>query len=255
MNKLLSFKILLLFLFCNLLNVQILAQEVPLLDKLLFVGNSYTSHNNLPSIIQKMLESQGYSSQIDNSTFGGARLSEHWRNGNGWSGWDIDTKDSIANNNYDSVVFQEQSLTTIEAPNSFLDNVKLFSDYTKAKGSKVYLYMTWARETGDEAQYQTITSMHTKAGELNNVSVVPVGIAWKEAISQRPDIELYHEDGSHPSAMGSYLAACVFYAYFTLKSPIGLPNEIKDVKLSIDDASFLQNIACEVVRKYNNITN
>jgi hypothetical protein len=41
--------------------------------------------------------------------------------------------------------------------------------------------------------------------------VVPVGRAWQAAIEKGSDLRLYVDDGSHPSATGSYLAACVFH--------------------------------------------
>jgi hypothetical protein len=73
--------------------------------------------------------------------------------------------------------------------------------------------------------------------------LAPVGIAWAEALRQRPDIELWQPDGVHPSAEGAYLDACVFYAVLYHRRPtssfLG--------GLHPDDAKFLQRIAARVL--------
>ncbi|MGB1248246.1 MAG: T9SS type A sorting domain-containing protein, partial [Chitinophagales bacterium] len=59
-----------------------------------------------------------------------------------------------------------------------------------------------------------------------------------------PAIDLYTNDGSHPSAAGSYLAACVFYSSMYRKSTIG-----NSYHFSLDAATALtlQTIASETV--------
>ena len=39
---------------------------------------------------------------------------------------------------------------------------------------------------------------------------------------KHPEIPIFTSDNKHPSAVGSYLAACVFYKILTGKSPLGL---------------------------------
>lgn len=51
--------------------------------------------------------------------------------------------------------------------------------------------------------------------------VAPVGLAWQSILKLDWGTELYHQDGSHPSAAGTYLAACVFYATLTGMNPEG----------------------------------
>jgi hypothetical protein len=45
--------------------------------------------------------------------------------------------------------------------------------------------------------------------------VAPVGLAWAQALQREPGLELWAGDGKHPSKLGSYLTACVFYASLT----------------------------------------
>ena len=42
--------------------------------------------------------------------------------------------------------------------------------------------------------------------------LIPVGVAWERCLGERGCPPLFDADGSHPSAAGSFLAACVFAA-------------------------------------------
>ena len=45
----------------------------------------------------------------------------------------------------------------------------------------------------------------------NNARCAPVGMAWQRVRAERPDYQLYTSDLSHPSTLGTYLAANVIY--------------------------------------------
>jgi formylglycine-generating enzyme required for sulfatase activity len=62
--------------------------------------------------------------------------------------------------------------------------------------------------------------------------------------AQDPGFELWHTDGSHPSLHGTYLAASVFYAVLTGKSPEGLEYT---AGLPAEEARSLQRAAAEAV--------
>ncbi len=80
-----------------------------------------------------------------------------------------------------------------------------------------------------------------------------------EARQLRPGFPLYEEDRSHPSALGTYLTACVFYGIFTNQSPVGLPQRLtafdKDgekIYLTIqskENALFCQKVAEEIINE------
>jgi hypothetical protein len=52
--------------------------------------------------------------------------------------------------------------------------------------------------------------------------VAPVGYTWLHVHMDHPEVNLWQDDGSHPTAAGTYLAACVFYASIFRRSPDGL---------------------------------
>ena len=75
-------------------------------------------------------------------------------------------------------------------------------------------------------------------------SVAPVGLAWAEALAGRPGLELWESDGQHPSKLGSYLAACVFYATLTHRDP---RESSFTADLTPSDARYLQKAAANIV--------
>src|SRR5437588_1377721 len=79
------------------------------------------------------------------------------------------------------------------------------------------------------------------AGE-QHAEVAPVGAAWSEVAGLESSPDLC--DGSHPTAKGTYLAACVFYAAIFRESPAGLTYR---GNLSDAEASKLQELAAATV--------
>ena len=100
---------------------------------------------------------------------------------------------------------------------------------------------------------------YTKLAKTINARIVPVGLAWQRSRELRPDLDLFDPDGSHPSTVGTYLTACVFFGVLTGQSPVGLPHRIisndKDgekLYLNIqskETALFCQKVAEEIISK------
>ena len=66
----------------------------------------------------------------------------------------------------------------------------------------------------------THLDVYKRQTQDNNAIVAPVGSAWKQMRDSFPSVDLYVPDESHPSASGTYLAACVFYASIFHKNPM-----------------------------------
>jgi hypothetical protein len=61
-----------------------------------------------------------------------------------------------------------------------------------------------------------------RSGYEFDLLVALVGLAWQSVLQHEPQLGLWGPDGSHPSPLGSYLAANVFYALIFDESPSGL---------------------------------
>jgi hypothetical protein len=122
-----------------------------------------------------------------------------------------------------------------------------------AAGGETVLFMNWGYREGAfegdtfDAMQAALADGFTELGAELGAEVAPVGLAWLEALRRRPGVELWKRDGGHPSKLGSYLAACVFYAVLTGRDPSG-----SDFTAELDpsDAVFLQDVAGDVALAY-----
>ena len=92
-------------------------------------------------------------------------------------------------------------------------------------------------------QAQLTYAYDTIAKEVG-CQVAPVGEAWRTALKHDSGLELWQADGSHPTALGTYLAACTFYATLYQQSPEGLGFT---AGLSNGDAKAMQQASVETV--------
>ena len=151
---------------------------------------------------------------------GGASLRRHWNAG---------AADTISDEKWDYVVFQEQSTLPIKNGKRFHENVREFVPVMKESGATMVLFMTWARKHEPENQ-NLLTDSYDSIGKELAATVVPVGSAWREMLEKQGTPELHAEDGSHPTLAGSYLAACVFYT--TL-----FDGDLKDLETEVEGLS------------------
>jgi hypothetical protein len=86
------------------------------------------------------------------------------------------------------------------------------------------LYLTWARKAAPQDQ-AGLNRAYGRAAKRTGAEVAPAGIAWQLARRDAPGVELYADDGSHPSPAGSYLSAATLVARLFGKSPVGLPGQ------------------------------
>jgi len=222
-------------------------KATPDIIRVLFVGNSYTYVGNMPQIVSLLAESNQFQLITRKSVVGGAYLKDHWEGKKG-----LKTKELIAKGKFDFVVLQDQSMSSIDMPDTTLKYIKLFCDFIRKSKAEPLLYETWARERIPQ-QEAAIHAIYQKAAEANHAKLIPVGEAWDVARSLRPTIQLFGPDGSHPANLGVYLTSCMFYSAITGQSPEKLINDIyttdKDGEMLYllwvdeEDAVFLQEVA------------
>jgi PKD domain/Secretion system C-terminal sorting domain len=201
--------------------------------RVLFLGNSYTAVNNLPLLLRNIALSTNDTLIIDSNTPGGYTLQLHTTN--------TTSQSKLMAGNWDFVVLQEQSqlpsfpddqvAVEVFPYAKFLDSV--INQYSPC--AETVFYNTWGRKTGDASNcgswppvcsYEGMDSLlHLRYVQMatdNNALVSPVGVVWKYLRIMHPEIELYATDGSHPSAAGSYAAACSFYSVILRKNPVDI---------------------------------
>ena len=219
----------------------------PAMIRVLFIGNSLTFYNDLPGMFARLAQSGGHVAQVDESSAGGGTWAGHTKS--------AITLGKIKQRKWDLVVLQEQSdYTAVAAQRQELayPAARLLSGRVRESGATPVLFMTWGRREGlPEAGLKTYAEMQAQVEvgymEIANdlkVMVAPVGIAWQNAIAQKPQLELWQSDGIHPTREGTYLSACVFYAAIFGQSPAGLAYR---AELPEETASLLQATAAKTV--------
>lgn len=219
--------------------------------KVLFIGNSYTYFWNLPKLVELMAKERNIELTTRQSTSGGVSLGTHWRGER-----KLKSRERITSGDFDAIVLQDHSLRAIDHPDSLLIFGKKFIDLAKANNVKPYIYMTWARE-GNPSMLTAISNKYQELADKNQAHLVPVGKAWEYARQLRPDIQLHDPDTSHPSLLGTYLTACVFFAVLTGENPEGLPQRFVSednngdplflMIVTREEAKFCQRVAKEMV--------
>lgn len=190
--------------------------------RLLFVGNSYTYYNDLPQMVYKIAESKNRKLSVTSVTKGGERLSGHLKN--------KELHKILTTQKWDYVVLQEHSSAPAKPTDivnaetykaaAMLDSLIHFG----SPNAKTIFYMTWGHKYGCQHRIDNYPLVYTYEGmqerlklsyiEMaykNNARCAPVGMAWQEVRQNRPDYQLYDADCTHPSKLGSYLAANVIY--------------------------------------------
>ncbi|MGB0891181.1 MAG: DUF4886 domain-containing protein [Flavobacteriaceae bacterium] len=216
--------------------------------KVLWIGNSYTFISDIPNITKSLADAAGDDLIVDKSAFGSYTLELHYNNPT--------TISKIKENNWDHIILQEQSLRPAYGYLKFYNGVDLLTELINSLNpclNKSILYMTWGRKENWNYPYlhmqELTTNAYNKVAEIFDTEVAPIGVAWKNVIQERGDINLYLPDQSHQSFAGAYLAACVFYATIFDKSPVGISYH---GELSNDIATYLQEKAYSAYKEYEN---
>lgn len=153
---------------------------------------------------------------------------------------------------FDIVLMQDHSAAaTSKKRIPFLAKyVKQHADTIRQAGSTPLLIMTWTKKDKPD-DITKLADTTIKAGNDANVQVIPVGLAFTEAIKARPDLEMYMPDKSHPSMAGTYLYSAVLYAslFGRTPEPINYLGECEK-PLPEETASFLRSIAWKTVTEF-----
>ncbi|MEO6213433.1 MAG: SGNH/GDSL hydrolase family protein [Vicinamibacterales bacterium] len=217
--------------------------------RVLFIGNSLTAANNLPAMIEAVAAQAGLKGRITCRAvalpnFG---LQEHWeqgdrgealralRNGPPWT----------------HVVLQQGPTSQLDSRLVLREFARRFAFEAKSRGATVVLYSPWTSRNRLAFMDAVLESHRLAAADVGGM-LVPVGEGWRAAWRQDPSLPLYGPDDFHPSPIGSYLAALMFFERLSGRSPAGLPNPaespdkaLREVKVDATRLGILQVAAAD----------
>lgn len=214
--------------------------------RILFVGNSLTEANNLPLMVQELIDStHSVRFEVHVVTLPGASLDDHWNSG--------ESARTIQGGKWNIVILQQGPSALPESRVVLVNATRKFAPLIRESGATPALYMVWpaAERLGD---FDAVRESYALAARSVEGIFFPVGEAWRAAWRRNSKLALYSRDGFHPTIEGSYLAAIVIASMLTDRSAHGLPStiQIKDsvVKIAPSDAAVLQDAADEAIRNF-----
>jgi hypothetical protein len=198
--------------------------------RVLFIGNSLTYTNDLPSLVEAMAKAAGRKRFTHKSVvFGGFSLEDHWNRG--------DARRAIAEGGWDVVVLQQGPSALPESRRLLIEYTRRFSREIRAAGARPAVYMVWP-STGRPGDFDAVSESYRLAAEDVGGMLFPAGEAWRAAWRRDPGLALYSPDGLHPTMAGSYLSALVIYEQLyegLLADPRGSrnPGRLKGFKIDL----------------------
>ena len=220
----------------------------------LFIGNSYTYYNDMPtSIFKRIAESAGYEVDVTAITKGSHKLSQ-FADPTDEYGAKVE-KALTGTEKYDFVILQEQSILPAgENALNFYAAVRNLTERIRETGANPVLYSTWGRKEGsdtlethgwtNESMTWKLAAGYQAIGDELGIPVAHVGLAFYDVYTNQSSIELYNADMSHPSYAGSYLAASTLFAKIFNANPMTVSF---NGDLSVTNANILREAARKAV--------
>jgi hypothetical protein len=217
----------------------------------LFVGNSYTFYNDVPSQVVRLAEEAGRVVVAQTVAEGGADVKLHFDDATG-------ARTRIGAGGYDVLVLQDQSGGPLHDRARFEAFAPRLARLGLARGARLVWYQTWARAEGSEAYASAWSggspramtehlrdAYRAMAKEVGG-DVAPVGDAWAIALMRHRGLVLHDDDLHHAAPSGSHLAALVLAATIAGTDPATARYLPADVDASL--GPILRSAAVEALR-------
>lgn len=205
---------------------------------ILFIGNGMTSYNDMPQILQKMLDGKEQKYKVVQSAYFDIPLEKHFsvqavKNGEGTRYYplpegEVSSTEKLLSKDWDYVVLQDYRLPSA-ANNEMIDVVPTILNIQKKYRNNVsefVLFKMWPnleKYPKDFSYIKTVRNLDQEADLLNStydsiasvthISKLPVTDCYRY-IMEYKKINL-HDGPYYPSNFGAYLNACIFYKHFT----------------------------------------
>ncbi|HOX06096.1 MAG TPA: hypothetical protein PK280_06820 [Planctomycetota bacterium] len=212
--------------------------------RILFIGNSHTSRNDLPGLVRALVDSASGRPECEAALCAADGRDLAWHAAEGG------TRLALAGNRWDFVALQQKT-HPFDGYAALAAGCAALEPGIRAAGARALIYSTWKRKDAPESDQDELDAAHARLAGESGALLVPAGAAWSLVRRGHPEIELYDADGAHAAPAGTYLTACAFFRALTGKSPLGLPARIEAngtllADLPPDAAGTLQRAAAGV---------
>ncbi|MCO7225595.1 hypothetical protein [Pleionea sp. CnH1-48] len=206
--------------------------------EVLLIGNSHSSNNNLPGLIERLIE-QGSSGKTANVIAAP-----------GWQFLDDRLNDPTTNayltgRQWTHVSLQAQKYSTTGQYWYPTTAAEEWIRRVKRQEATPIMFPEWPRRRNYEEGLR-VHELHVDIATRESACVAPIGLAWDAFIAEHPFVTLHAADGNHSNPTGALLTAYVFYQVIT-NNPVNELNNTPGLGISDDLQKTLRDIAFEVV--------
>ena len=210
--------------------------------RLLFIGNSLTYANDLPSLVQQLGRSDpARRVTVSSVAFGGYSLEDHWNRG--------DALQAIKQGGWDLVVLQQGPSALPESRTNLIEWTTRFAAEIRRVGAQPAVYMVWP-PLDRASDWDAVTASYAAAAAATNALLLPAGEALRSAARANPGLPLFQADDFHPSLLGSSGVALVIYAMAAKASPVGLTARAGGTTLPPSQVAALEAAAEEAIFRF-----
>ncbi len=185
--------------------------------RVLFIGNSLTYTNNLPSMYLAVARQAGDDSvKAAEIAFPDYALEDHWQEGT--------ARRSLAESKWEFVIMQQGSSALPESQIHLRTWAERFAPVVREAGATPVMFMVWPFYSR-EFDFPNVQHSYSAAAAAINGIFAPAGDAW---VAHGSLTSLY-SDGLHPSIKGTYMAALVLLERTLGIAPEQLPLSVPGV--------------------------
>jgi hypothetical protein len=206
--------------------------------RVLFLGNSLTEFNDLPSLVRSLSAAAGLNWIVEAQTVGGGALEDHWNRGT--------AVPRIQSGDWDVVVLQQGPSALPESRVNLRQWTVRFNNVIQEAGGRSALYMVWPM-TDRFSDYDRVRDSYALAAREVSGYFLPAGESWRAAWRVTPSLALYGGDGFHPSLAGSYAAALTIFGALSGHPLDGL---LAPTGMDAQTAELLQRSAQQAIDAY-----
>lgn len=230
-----------------LLGLALLATATAAEKRVLFLGNSYTYHRDVPALVEAMARALGHELTCVTEAAPDAALEDHWSKR---------TRQRLAATpRWDLLVLQQGPSTTPENRRHLQTWVGRWAKLAREHGVQPAVFMVWPF-AGQAARggFLHVSESYRAAAQAAEAPVYPVGEAWALALHEEPRLQLYEGDGLHSTREGAWLAALVLACGLTGASPDAVPAELQlrdgtRVAIAAERAALFRRVAARVTAR------
>jgi len=171
-------------------------------QRLLFIGNSLTASNDLPSMVCRLAAATRRPAVCSSVAIGGFSLQDHFNDGQALR--------PLRNEKWSIVVLQQGPSALESSRVNLRQWTATFAELIRAAGGRPALYAVWPERARIDDFDRVSESYRLAASDVDGL-FFPVGDAWLAAWRRDSRLALYGSDDFHPTPAGTYLAALVIY--------------------------------------------